>query len=229
MKARHLIILVVAAVIAILATLWTGSLHDTSPPAGAGALLAPGLEAKLNDVSAVVVKGKDETVTLEKGTDAWIVREKGGYPADTGKVRKLLIGLSKATLLEQKTSNPERYGELGVADLEPAAPADATPPADKSAEPATTAGSLVDVQVPLEGTDHFMLLIGKTARGATGTYVRKSGDTQSWLASGDLVSNAPFAAGFAATSLAIFFASERLLRPAASRLRQGLRQPNRQR
>ena len=44
-----------------------------------------------------------------------------------------------------------------------------------------------------------------------------------WLASGDLVSNAPFAAGFAATSLAIFFASERLFRPVSAWLQHRLR------
>ena len=56
------------------------------------------------------------------------MHEKGGYPADTGKVRKLLIGIAQSTMLEQKTSNAERYGELGVADPTAAPAAAPAPP-----------------------------------------------------------------------------------------------------
>jgi hypothetical protein len=192
MKRHHLLILVVAAAVAVLAALWARKLHEPEHAGGTGALLAPGLEAKLNDVTVVTVKGKNaQTSTLERGADAWTVREKSGYPADTGKVRKLLIGIAQSKLVEQKTSNAEHYGELGVVD--PAAAPAATPPAEAADTGATppkkeeSAGVLVEIQAPVEGQeDKVALIIGNSARGATGTYVRKVDDTQSWLASGDL-------------------------------------------
>ena len=190
MKTHHLMILVAAAAVAVIAALWARKLHEPEHAPGAGALLVPGLEAKLNDASVVTVKGKDNaSVTLERGAEAWTVREKGGYPADTGKVRKLLIGIAQSRLLEQKTSNAERYGELGVAD--PTAPA--ATPAGEAADAATSTpaadqapGVVVEIQAPVEGKDKVALIVGNSARGATGTYVRRVNEAQSWLASGDL-------------------------------------------
>jgi hypothetical protein len=189
MQTRHLIILVVAAAIAVLAAVWTGSLREGEHPAGdaAGALLLPGLEAALNDVSGISIKSKDDkAVTLERTADAWIIREKSGYPAETGKIRKFLIGLAQAKLVEPKTSNAERYGELGVADLDAPAPADGESDAADDADSDGSTGVLVSVNVPMGDADEVEMLIGSSARGATGTYVRKPGDAQSWLASGDL-------------------------------------------
>jgi hypothetical protein len=188
MKTHHLLVLLVAAAVAVIAALWTRTVHEPEHAAGAGALLAPGLEAKVNEVSTIHVKGKgDATVTLERGTDNWTVKEKSGYPADTGKVAKLLIGVAQSKLVEQKTSNPEHYAELGVADPGAAPPAEAKPDesdAKKNAD--EKPGALVEIDVPVEGADKVALVIGNSARGATATYVRKAGDSQSWLTSGDL-------------------------------------------
>jgi hypothetical protein len=190
MKTHHLLILASAAAVAVLAALWARKLQEPEHAPGAGTLLLPGLEAKLNDVTVVSVRGKDDqTVTLERGTDKWIVREKSGYPADTGKVRKLLIGLAEAKLVEQKTSNPDHYADLGVADpTAAAAPAAEGADAGASApkEENDSAGVLVEVQAPIEDKEKIALVVGKSARGATGTYVRKVDDAQSWLVSGDL-------------------------------------------
>lgn len=188
MKTHHLLILLLAAAVAVIAALWTRSVHEPEHAAGTGALLAPGLEARVNEVSTIRVKGKgDATVTLERGTDNWTVKEKGGYPADTGKVAKLLIGVAQSKLVEQKTSNPDHYAELGVADPAAPAPSEAKPDdsdAEKNAD--EKPGALVEIDVPVEGSDKVALIIGNSARGATATYVRKVGDSQSWLTSGDL-------------------------------------------
>jgi len=50
MRTHHLLILVAAAIVAILAAVWARSIHEPVHTAGAGTLLVPGLEAKLNDV-----------------------------------------------------------------------------------------------------------------------------------------------------------------------------------
>ena len=46
--------------------------------------------------------------------------ERDNYPADEGKVRKLLIAIADAKVLEEKTSKPESYATLGVEDTKAA-------------------------------------------------------------------------------------------------------------
>ena len=57
----------------------------------------------------------DWTQTVDKET--WTVAERDNYPADTGRLRKLLLELAEARLLEEKTSNPELYDRLKVEDI----------------------------------------------------------------------------------------------------------------
>jgi hypothetical protein len=94
--------------------------------------------------------------------------EKSGYPADLAKIREFLLKLDQATLIEQKTSNPKLYGDLGVDDVK-----------DKDAK-----GVLVEIAglaQPLK------LIVGNyNGAGGGGTFVRNDGETQSWLAKGNL-------------------------------------------
>ena len=46
----------------------------------------------------------------------WSVVEKGNYPADEAKVRRLLLGLADLTLVEAKTTRPELFPRLDVDD-----------------------------------------------------------------------------------------------------------------
>ncbi len=46
----------------------------------------------------------------------WTVAQRGDYPADVSKVRKLVLALSDAKIVEQKTSNPANYSVIGVED-----------------------------------------------------------------------------------------------------------------
>ena len=43
-------------------------------------------------------------------------RERGDYPADVSKLRKLLLALSDAKIVEEKTSNPANFSIIGVED-----------------------------------------------------------------------------------------------------------------
>ena len=46
----------------------------------------------------------------------WTVAERANYPADVSKLRKLLLALSDAKIVEEKTSNPASYAIIGVED-----------------------------------------------------------------------------------------------------------------
>jgi len=132
--------------------------------------LLPQLHGHVNDVSSITFTAADNRVlaTLRRGADGWNVLEKSGYPADLPKIREFLLKLDQATLLEQKTSNPKRYAELGVGDVK-----------DKDA-----GGILVDIAGLAQPT---RFIIGNyNGGGGGGTFVRLDGDAQSWLAKGNL-------------------------------------------
>ncbi len=86
------------------------------PRVATGRLLLPEFAPLANDIGEVRIAGAGEGVTLRREDDGWVVVERDGYPADMGKLRPLVIALSEATIVEEKTSNPELYARLGLGD-----------------------------------------------------------------------------------------------------------------
>ncbi len=82
--------------------------------AGAGDFAVPALQERINDVASVVVETKDGKATLERVDAQWTLAEKGGYPAKEAKVREVLMALRGAEIVEQKTSDPEKFSKLGL-------------------------------------------------------------------------------------------------------------------
>jgi hypothetical protein len=162
MSKRALAILVVAFV-ALLALVLLGQRDDTGP-AGAGAALVPDLETALADIERVTVTraGGEVVATLEKRPENWVVADKHGYVADAAKLRQALTALAEARVLEQKTSNAELYGRLGVEDV--------TAP--------TATGISVALTAP--GRDLPTIILGN-AEGARYRYARRAGEAQSYL------------------------------------------------
>jgi len=132
--------------------------------------LAAELKDHLNDVSAITLTGAGDKVlvTLKRDKDGWSVAERSGYPADLAKVREFLLKLAQATLIEQKTANPKHYADLGVDEVK-----------DKDAK-----GILVEISGLAQP---LRLIVGNyNGAGGGGTFVRRDGDAQSWLANGNL-------------------------------------------
>lgn len=164
MTSRRLLILVVIAIVAIGAGVWlAGRQGSSSPTAEAGALY-PELKEQLNAVNAVHIykAGDARVVELKKQGESWTVSERDNYPADDGKVRKLLIAIADAKVLEEKTSKPESYATLGVED--------------------TKGAGATGLRVDLVGAPKpVSLIVGKQGAGARSNYVRRAGEPQSWL------------------------------------------------
>lgn len=171
MNQKTLSYLIGAAVIALGAAIAINLSNRPQSDASAQARpLLPQLHGHVNEVSSITFTAADAKVlaTLRRGPDGWGVLEKSGYPADLPKIREFLLKLDQATLLEQKTSNPKRYADLGVDDVK-----------DKDAK-----GILVDIAGLAQPT---RLIIGNyNGGGGGGTFVRLDGDAQSWLAKGNL-------------------------------------------
>lgn len=167
MNQKTLIGLAIAALIAIVVAV---VLNQRSQPRSEGAAgsawLAPELREHVNDVSRIVVTGAGNAVvaTLERGANGWTLAEKGGYAADTGKLREFLLKLADAKLVEEKTANKDKYATLGVEDV-----------ADQGAK---------GLQVELDGlAQPLKLIVGNASTRGSGNFVRRVGEAQSWLAS----------------------------------------------
>lgn len=112
---KHLAIAAVLLVVALLVVENTGN-HDT---VAGGDLLFADLKSKINEVTSISVSGSDgggDLTTVARDADGWAVRERDDYAASVGKIREVLLGIADAKILETKTSNPERYPVLGIAD-----------------------------------------------------------------------------------------------------------------
>jgi hypothetical protein len=163
MTGRRVGILLAAAVIVIVLAVWVSSRKVQIDDAAIGAPVMKALKAQLNDVTEVrISKGDGSRATLKKQPTGWIVGERE-YPADTSKVRKLLIDMSALETVETKTSDPAKYALLGVEDV----------------NGPTATGTRVEAVTPKQVHG---LIIGKTA-GSKSSYVRAAGAKQSVLAS----------------------------------------------
>jgi Domain of unknown function (DUF4340) len=170
LTSRGLAALLAAGVVIIGVALWVTSRQPSTGGGGVGQLVLPGLEHSLNAVTEVQLStGNGTHTTLRKQANDWIVAERG-FRADSGLVRKLLIGLSQLQVVERKTSDPADYSVIGV---------------EKVTAPHAT-GTRIDVTEPGKTVS---LIVGNPS-GEDSSFVRLVDAKQSLLASPQLVPDA---------------------------------------
>ena len=163
MSARRVTLLFAIGIVVIALALWVSSRSQTGGDSVAGTTVLPGLESSLNDVTQVRITKADNTrTTLTRGASDWRVGERG-YPADSGKLRKLLLDLGSLKAVQRKTSIAGNYGVLGVEDV---------------TQPKAT-GARIDV---VSAGKTWSLIVGNSADDDD-CYVRVVGSAQSLLAS----------------------------------------------
>jgi len=179
-SARQLIVLGAAGVAVIALGLWVSSRQSGEPALEPATPVFPGLEASLNGVTEVRLTRADGThATLHRDAHDWQVSERG-YPADSGRIRKLLLDIAALQIQERKTSDPKSYAQLDVQDPGEKAKAGAGQPADAAG------GTRIDI---VEGAHTRTLIVGKVA-GSRSSYVRVGGTAQSLLVSPQFVADA---------------------------------------
>ncbi len=129
-------------------------------------MLIPELQDLINQVDGIVIKKNDETITLDRKNNIWRLGEQDGFMADTNTVASLLLDLRKLKLKQRKTSNPDNYAKLALAD---------------TGENAATVIVLKSQNQTIADVS-----IGKRAPKSQGTYVRKNNEAQSWLSEGEI-------------------------------------------
>ena len=106
---RRVVGLLVGAAVVVAVAFWLSSRGQRRWQTVAGQAVLDGLKASVNDVSELrLAKGDGTRVTLRKRPDSgqWCER---AFPADSGKVRKLLLDLGS---LAGRGREDERSGEL---------------------------------------------------------------------------------------------------------------------
>lgn len=162
MSGRRVAWLLAAGLAVIVFAIWLSSRRHLERDMMVGALVLPGLEHNVNAVTTVTLrKGDGMHATLQKQSDDWRVAERG-WPADVGKVRKLLLDLGALNIVEEKTRLAANYPQLGVEDVN-------SPKAS---------GTRVDISSPAHS---WAIIIGKSS-GAKSGYVRIASAPQSLLA-----------------------------------------------
>ncbi|PHK96631.1 hypothetical protein CR162_01540 [Pseudoroseomonas rhizosphaerae] len=180
MQRRSLLILGGAALASAAAVVALGP--GGPPPAATGEapLMFRDLAARLQGAMRIEVTRHDQTLAVQRqgatsgAGDAWVLPEVANYPVRPEKVRELLVGLTELRLVEPRTANPDMLERLGLQDPEKEG----------------STGALLRV---LDGTGApiVALVVGRRRVRTQGNvpesvYVRREGETQSWLAEGRL-------------------------------------------
>ena len=163
MTARRVSLLFAIGILIVALAAWVSTRSQTGQDSVAGTPVLPGLKGAVNDVTRIRIAKADGTqATLDRRATDWVVGERG-YPADSGKLRQLLLDLASLQAVERKTSIARNYPVLGVEDV---------------TQPKAT-GARVDIVSPGKT---WSLIVGKSMDG-NDCYVRVAGSAQSLLAS----------------------------------------------
>jgi Domain of unknown function (DUF4340) len=167
-------LMAVAAIAAILAAEVSISGGAAAVDPRVGKPVLPQVAAKLADVGKVVLKRSAGTTTFVRQGNAWVVAEKGNYPADATKIRKVLLGLAQIAYVEPKTAEPSLYKRLNLED----------PATEKSQS------ALVEIYDAQGGALGAVIAgrrrIDELGGGNDGVYVRPPTEARAWLARGTL-------------------------------------------
>lgn len=175
MERRSLLILGAAALASAGAVVALGPGGPKPRDIGGAPLMFQNLAARLAGAMRIEVKqqGKSLAIARRQG-DVWVLPEAADYPVRPEKVRELLVGLTELRLVEPRTSNPELLERLGLQDPE-------------------QEGSTAALLRVLDGSNQPIaeLVVGRRRVRVQGNvpesvYVRRPGETQSWLAEGRL-------------------------------------------
>lgn len=169
-------ILAICTLVAVLGAAW--AIHHEWSRWSAndhGVALFPQLAANLDKVSQIKLRHRGNTLTLERRPDGWVMLESDGFPARSKSIQELLYALSVARRVEPKTREANRYAKLEVEDPD-------GPEAD----------SLGIEVFDASGDRLAALILGKEnlllqVVGEGGAYIRLPDESQSWLASGNLI------------------------------------------
>ena len=135
-------------------------------------LLFPELFEQLSSIDSIQLKSNQDEFTLYKQGENWFIKERWGFPADFNLVKRTLIDLSEAQILERKTADPEQHFVLGLEGF------------DKGGDSIhiTLLSNEKEIAGLVLGLERELDQIG----GERQFYVRRANENKTWLAEGYL-------------------------------------------
>lgn len=136
------------------------------PPAGdlprseVGALVFPGFASKAGLVTRISITTGEESYSLVKTQEGWILPEKGGYRVLPARIEELMQALSEMTYARPMTRDERKFDHIGLGD-----------PAEGGTGALLEAGDDA-------GASFAKILVGhRDGR----SYIRRSNDLQAWV------------------------------------------------
>lgn len=145
-----------------------------------GQPLFPQLAEQINAVARLAFVTPKGAWSLSRDDDGrWHHDARNGYPADADEVKRLVVALSRATIIAPKTSDPELHDRLGLEEPQPVTDGDA----DSGAK------AIKVVASDDSGRNLAGVILGKTKQLGDATepakvYVRRADENETWLAEG---------------------------------------------
>ena len=162
-RARHMIIAVAAAVIALglgVFAMLQDAGRDAAPSADGPVL--PNWSDSVGQVAEIEIRSAGERFIIARSEAGWALPSRGGHPVDAERLAALDAFLGALTYAGARTNNPDRHARLGLRD----------PDAGGRAVRVTARNTAGDVLADL--------LIGDSD--GRDVFVRRPGDDQSWAA-----------------------------------------------
>jgi hypothetical protein len=116
MNPKHLTTLAVLAAMSIAITAWV--IRTSAPTVASdrrGENIAPSLLAKASDITGLSIRDGADTFVIERRDNRFVAAD-SGYPVKTDAVGDVIASSAGLTFEEARTSDPARYGDLGLAD-----------------------------------------------------------------------------------------------------------------
>ena len=167
-RRRNLVILAGLAVLSVLlAILALREQAAELAPKYSSESFFPGIAGEIKDATKVHIAGSKGAFDVVKSGAGWVVPQRSNYPASFEQIQKTLVGIAAFETIEPKTSRADWFHYVGL---------DAPPKG---------AGVLVTV-TGSDGREIASVILGKSEdigdpSGATGLFVRRPSDNQSWL------------------------------------------------
>lgn len=169
-KLNSLTILLIITVVMVLLMLIT--IQRPSDSTDDDGLLFPELFGQLSDVDTIKLFSSQDEFTLYKQGEDWFIKERWDFPADFNLVKRALIDVAEAKIIERKTEQVDQHFILGL-------------------EGAEEGGESIHMTMLNGDTTVAGLILGRERElGQTGGprqfYVRRAGENRTWLAEGYL-------------------------------------------
>ncbi len=161
MNQQRFVTLLVAALLVVSLGLYMSTRRVAHQESVQGGQLFPALAGELGSVSSLEILKSSPTpnVTLHKKGEDWTVAQRADYPADVSKIRRLLLSLADAKIIETKTAEPANFPLIGLED------------------PASATATSTQIAFTVKDGVHSVI-VGKSA--GEGNFVRRGGENQSY-------------------------------------------------